>query len=145
MTGGVRRSALQTVAAAAALATLLTGCADADSSDATAPGSHAEPAGEVSGAARSTIKIGLFEWSIVTAPRRVAPGRVRLVVTNTGGTEHDLDVQGRDGHWESPTLEPGERATMVVRAEPGETLHLWCAEPGHRTQGMHTVLHVARK
>jgi hypothetical protein len=29
---------------------------------------------------------------------------------------------------------------LGVRARPGETLALWCAEPGHRAQGMHTVL-----
>jgi hypothetical protein len=138
-----RRRAVQTTAAAAGLAMLLTGCAGAGSSGGAAAGSHAEPAADRSGPARSTVKVGLFEWSIVTAPRQATPGRVRLVVTNTGGTEHDLDVQGRDGHWASPTLDPGQRATLVVRTEPGETLHLWCSEPGHRAQGMHTLLHVA--
>jgi hypothetical protein len=151
------RRAVTAATVAAALTVLLTGCGDADSTDAMGPDSHAQPAAPStapslapsmapsSGPAGSTVKVGLFEWSIVTAPRRVEPGRVRLVVTNTGGTEHDLDVQGRDGHWESPTLDPGQRATMIVRAEPGETLQLWCSEPGHRAQGMHTLLHVAGK
>ena len=145
MKGRMPRMAVPAAAAAAALAMLLTGCGGAGSSDVSTPVSHAQPAAELSGPARSTVKVGLFEWSIVTAPRRAAPGRVRLVVTNTGGTEHDLDVQGRDGQWESRALDPGERVTMTVRAEPGETLQLWCSEPGHRAQGMHTVLHVAGK
>jgi uncharacterized cupredoxin-like copper-binding protein len=133
------------IVAAAAVTVLLTGCEGAESSAATGAGGHSQPAAQSTAPAQSTVKVGLFEWSIVTAPRRAAPGRLRLVVTNTGGTEHDLNVQGRNGHWETPTLDPGERATLIVRAAAGETLHLWCSEPGHRAQGMHTVLPVVGK
>lgn len=120
----------------AALLLLLAGCAQGHGQ---APPSQAQ-AQQVAEHAVSEVRVGLTEWTIVTSAALVRPGRVRLVVTNTGATEHDLDVQGRAGHWETPVLDPGQRATLVVRTRPGETLALWCAEPGHRAQGMHTVL-----
>jgi hypothetical protein len=124
------------------VALVLTGCG----ADSAGPGSTAagpvEPVSR-SAPAQGAVRVGLFEWAIVTAPHRVSPGRVKLLVTNTGGTEHDLVVKGRAGRWETPTLEPGDQVELTVTARPGETLDLWCAEPGHRAQGMHTVLRVA--
>lgn len=137
----LRRTAVAVVAAAT-LGVSLAGCGAAG----TTPDSAT--AGEVQPVARGTashgvVRVGLFEWAIVTAPRQVSPGRVTLLVTNTGGTEHDLEVRGRDGRWKTPTLEPGDQVRLTVTARPGEILHLWCTEPGHRAQGMHTVLRVA--
>ncbi len=88
------------------------------------------------------VRVGLLEWSIPTSVTRVHPGKVTLIVANTGGTEHDLVVQGRDGKWSTRPLEPGAKARLVVHAARSETLHLWCSEPGHRAQGMHTTLKV---
>ena len=141
MPAGARQ--VSAVVAGAALALVLTGCGGE-----TTPGSAAaDQVQPVAGSVgtHGAVRVGLFEWSIVTAPRKVSAGRVKLLVTNTGGTEHDLVVKGRAGRWETPTLEPGDQVTLTVAARPGETLHLWCAEPGHRMQGMHTVLHVAGK
>jgi hypothetical protein len=68
-----------------------------------------------------------------------------MTVTNAGGTEHDLVVQGRLGTWRTEDLAPGTQRMLTVRTSPGETLHLWCAIPGHREQGMHTTLVVAQR
>lgn len=124
------------MAACTAAAVLLGGCGSAPPSVAH-PGSHARPAAEHAALA---VRVGLTEWTIVTSTSFVRPGRVSLHVTNTGATEHDLEVQGRAGRWKTPVLDPGQQATLSVRARPGETLALWCTEPGHRAQGMHTVL-----
>lgn len=126
-----------TMAAGAALVLLLGGCAEGQQPAPASPGDQAQ---QVAEHPVSTVRVGLTEWTIVTSDSEVRPGRVTLVVTNTGATEHDLDVQGRAGHWQTPVLDPGQRVTLTVRARPGETLALWCAEPGHRAQGMHTVL-----
>lgn len=126
-----------TATACAALVLLLAGCANGQQQTLPLHGDRAQPVAEH---AVSEVRVGLTEWTIVTSAPLVRPGRVRLVVTNTGATEHDLDVQGRAGRWETPVLDPGQRARLTVRARPGETLALWCAEPGHRAQGMHTVL-----
>lgn len=128
------------VVAGTALALVLTGCGGGGTTTESAAG-RVQPVSRSTGS-HGAVRVGLFEWSIVTSPRRVSPGRVKLSVMNTGGTEHDLVVQGRAGRWETPPLEPGDQVSLTVTARPGETLQLWCAEPGHRTQGMHTVLHV---
>ena len=130
------RSTPALVTAGTALALLLGGCAEGQQA-LPSQGGHAQAVAEH---AVAKLRVGLTEWTIVTSASLVRPGQVRLVVTNTGATEHDLEVQGRAGRWETPVLDPGQRTTLTVRARPGETLALWCTEPGHRTQGMHTVL-----
>jgi len=130
--------------AAVALGVSLAGCGNAPTTPDSASAGQVQPVAR-GAASHGVVRVGLFEWAIVTAPRQVSPGRVKLLVTNTGGTEHDLEVRGRAGRWKTPTLEPGDQVSLTVTATPGETLHLWCTEPGHRTQGMHTVLRVAGK
>lgn len=113
------------------LALLLVGCAS--------PGVDAAP-----GAPSAEVRIGLTEWTIVVAPDALAEvGEVELVITNTGGTRHDLVVTGAHGRWESPTLDPGERHVLPVTTASGETLALVCTLPGHRRHGMHATLPVA--
>jgi hypothetical protein len=93
-------------------------------------------------AAARRIRVGLSEWTISTSSATLPPGWVTLVVTNAGGTEHDLVVRGRAGTWETPDLDPGRQSRLTVRGRAGETLHMWCSMPGHRAQGMHTTLQV---
>lgn len=88
------------------------------------------------------VRVGLTEWTIVTSVKEVHPGDVTLLVTNTGATEHDLVVKGRGGEWATHALKPGEQAELHVQAEKSEVLRLWCSEPGHESQGMHTTLKV---
>jgi hypothetical protein len=93
-------------------------------------------------AARS-VRVGLTEWEVHTSVPEVVPGRVRLTVTNAGGTAHDLVVRGEAGTWATESLAPGESARLQITSRPGERLELWCDKPGHRTQGMETTLRVA--
>ena len=86
--------------------------------------------------------MGLVEWSVQLSDAVVRPGHVTLEVTNAGGTVHDLVVEGEAGRWETSDLDPGDAATLQVRARPGETMTLWCDVPGHRSQGMETTLRV---
>ncbi len=135
MTGSrVPAAPRRTAVAALPLVLALAGCAGATGSPgATTTPNRTAPAGNV-------VRVGLMEWSIPTSASYVHPGKVTLVVTNTGGTQHDLVVQGRKGRWSTPVLEPGDKARLVVHAVKSETLRLWCGEPGHRLQGMHTTL-----
>jgi hypothetical protein len=89
------------------------------------------------------LRVGLTEWSIETGPVEAVAGDVAVVVTNTGGTEHDLIVHGRHGTWRTPMLAPGERFELLVRTAPGEQLHLECTVTGHHAQGMHAEVPVA--
>jgi hypothetical protein len=93
-----------------------------------------EPAAEV--------PVGLTEWAIVLGETGPAPGPVTLVVTNAGGTVHDLVVEGRLGRWQTPMLGPGESHELLITADAGEALHLECTVPGHHGQGMHLYLTV---
>ncbi len=122
-------------APAAAAVLLLAGCSSG------APDERGSAAGDTP--SQRQVRVGLTEWTVVVGAAAVVPGRVRLVVTNTGATEHDLVVRGRAGQWRTPVLDPGDQAALAIRTEAGEQLALWCDEPGHRAQGMHTTLPVA--
>lgn len=106
-------------------------------------GQNGEPAAEVSGPPSSEVRIGLTEWSIHTGGATAAPGDVELVVTNAGGTVHDLVVEGERGSWRTPMIDPGGRTTLEIKTAPGETLALDCSVPGHHENGMHGTLKVA--
>lgn len=135
MTGRGSRTVSVAVAGAAVAGLLLLGsCGSGD------PASGTRSVGD---APQRHVRVGLTEWTVVTSATAVPAGRVRLTVTNTGATEHDLVVQGDAGRWHTPVLDPGDESTLVIRAEAGEQLSLWCDEPGHRAQGMQTALRVA--
>lgn len=119
--------------AALAATVVLAGCSAQE--QAQAPEPSASPSDQ--------IRVGLTEWTIHTATAVAEPGELELVVTNAGGTEHDLVVTGEFGTWRTPLIEPGDRTTLEVAADAEETLHLDCSVPGHHESGMHTTLDVA--
>lgn len=106
-------------------------------------GQNADPAPVVSSAPIAEIRIGLTEWSIHTGGATAASGDVELVVTNAGGTVHDLVIEGERGSWRTPMIDPGGRTTLEIETAPGETLTLICSVPGHHENGMHSTLNVA--
>ena len=144
MNGEQRSVLIVTFYVVALFVLLVTGCAARQPA---AVGGHQAPrlASQVEPAEVHGVGVGLTEWTIVVSRHRVSPGRVVLTVTNTGATQHDLVVQGRAGTWKTPVLNPGRQVTLVVHADAGETLALWCSEPGHRAQGMHTTLAVGAR
>lgn len=125
------RQYLRSVPGALVLAAMLSGC---DGSNDTTP-VHSPPSEE--------IRIGLTEWTIETGNAQAAPGDVRLLVTNTGATRHDLVVTGEHGTWATPYLRPGEQHEMDIHVAGGEELALTCSLTGHHAQGMHTNLPAA--
>ncbi len=126
------------VAAAVAVLLLATGCGAQDASRGAVPADASATAAPV-----ARLRVGLTEWTIEKSAALARPGRVQLTVTNAGATRHDLVVRGRLGEWHTRELRPGQQQVLVVRGRRGESLALWCAEPGHRAQGMHTALRVA--
>jgi hypothetical protein len=81
-------------------------------------------------AASHRLRVGLTEWQVDVAPERALPGRVTLVVTNAGATEHDLVVLSGQRGWTMPALDPGQQARLVVHARPGTPLQLTSKMPG---------------
>jgi hypothetical protein len=127
-----------------ALAVLIaTGCSSAKSSNAGA----------------TTLRVTERDFHI-TAPKRVSPGDVRLIVRNDGPDAHEFIViraRGRrlplrtDGltvneealeHSTVGVLEPGDRGEvreLTVRLQPGR-YQLICNMAGHYLGGMHAQL-----
>jgi hypothetical protein len=122
---------LRSILGALVLATLLSGCGGSNDSTPV----HSPPSDE--------IRIGLTEWAIANGNAQAAPGDVRLLVTNTGATRHDLVVTGEYGTWATPYLHPGEQHELHIRVAGGEELALTCSLTGHHTQGMHANLPAA--
>jgi hypothetical protein len=116
--------------------------------------------GGTSGPAVRVVRITERDFRIA-APRRIAPGRVRLEVTNDGPDLHELivvrDPRGTrlplrtDGLTvnedalapeEVGSLEhgvPGSVRGLVLRLRPGR-YEIFCNMAGHYMSGMHAVL-----
>jgi hypothetical protein len=121
----VTRAALPAVALlGACLVTALAGCG----AQQPVGRSSASPVADTPPAHR--VRVGLTEWQVDLSPTRALPGRVTLLVTNAGATEHDLVVQRGGRQWRLPALSPGAEATLVVRAPAGSTLQLSSTQPG---------------
>lgn len=114
----MRRTALVVLPLVAALA----GCG------AQSPSGSVRPVSDTPASHR--VRVGLTEWQVDVAPAKALAGRVTLVVTNAGATEHDLTVLSGERGWSLPTLDPGEQRHLVVRAKPGTPLQLTSKVPG---------------
>lgn len=110
---------------AASLCALATGCGTQASSNAT-PAAATSPAQPPA----HRVRVGLTEWQVDVSPTRALPGRITLVVTNAGATEHDLVVRSGGRQWSVPTLPPGRQSRVVVHAKAGDTLQLSSHQPG---------------
>lgn len=93
----------------------------------------------------TSLRLGLTEWSIEASSSLLAPGTVEVVVTNTGGTGHDVRITGEAGTWTTPVLATGEQAELTLQTMPGEELSLDCTLAGHHAAGMHRTLTVAQE
>jgi hypothetical protein len=101
----------------------------------------------------------------IRSPRRIAPGRVRLVVTNDGPDLHELIVVRDPAGTRLPlrtdgltvneealapeevgSLEPGVPGSvrgLTLRLRPGR-YEIFCNMAGHYMSGMHAVLLVGK-
>jgi uncharacterized cupredoxin-like copper-binding protein len=81
----------------------------------------------------ATVHVSMFEFSFTLSPPNVPSGTVTFVMTNTGTTTHNFDIQGVEA---GPLLDPGESATMTVTLQPGRTYFYLCDVPDHAEAGM---------
>lgn len=89
------------------------------------------------------LRLGLTEWSIEASASVLVPGTVEVVVTNAGGTGHDVSITGEAGTWATRVLAPGEQTEFSIQTVPGEELSLVCTVAGHHSAGMHRTVSVA--
>jgi uncharacterized cupredoxin-like copper-binding protein len=83
----------------------------------------------------TTITVTEREFHITPSVRRVARGRVRFVVKNTGKYPHALAIRGAGVSKRTPVIKPGTSAVLVVDLRSG-SYTLWCPIPGHAARGM---------
>jgi uncharacterized cupredoxin-like copper-binding protein len=122
-----------TAAALVAIALALGGCGD----------------DEVFRTSRPVLNITLDEYRIVPQNIEVRPGRLKLVVHNTGRLTHNLVIQVPDGPDGKPvpiervaTMQPGQTAAPVkVTLAPGE-YRIVCTIANHDDLGQYGTLKV---
>jgi len=102
------------------------------------------PARAPSGPAQSLLRVGLQEFAVVTSGATLTTGPVRVAVTNTGSTLHDLRLrQGGRTIGQTPLLEAGGRTDLTVTVAGGLPVELDCTVRGHAAAGMRLDLAAA--
>jgi uncharacterized cupredoxin-like copper-binding protein len=66
------------------------------------------------------------------------PGKVTFVFKNVGQVEHDFRIDGK----QTPLLQPGKTASLVVTFEKKGKYPYRCTVPGHAEAGMKGVFTV---
>lgn len=112
------------------------GGASGEAPPAVAATEPAQPAGTQPAA--QTIDVELGDLFIKPAELVVAPGAdVTLRVHNGGGIDHNLAVEGGPS---TPTIRPGETATLELKDLTAAEYELECTIPGHSDAGMRASL-----
>jgi plastocyanin len=98
-----------------------------------------EPLGPVAttdARAVATAEVSLVDYALHSSdPRVPRAGLVAFEATNDGLVRHALAVDGPAGQVRTPTLSPGERATITVPLPPG-TYKWYCPLDDHEARGM---------
>lgn len=89
------------------------------------------------GATSASLAVSLTDFALNPDRLSAPAGRgLTISVTNDGQAPHTFAVDTGAGVRETPQLEPGQAATLVVPAlEPGE-YRVFCSVPGHEDLGM---------
>ena len=91
--------------------------------------------------AATSVPVSETEFKITLPKSTLAAGSYSFEVKNDGKIEHDLVVQGNGVDEKTPTIGPGESATLKVDLTPG-TYDVYCSIPGHKQAGMDLKLTV---
>src|SRR5438046_4616336 len=101
----------------------------------------------VAGAAAkpAQVTVRLSEWNVQLSDQTVADGSVTFAVTNAGSIPHAFEIEGHGIEKETPTIQPGDSATLTVTLKPG-TYEVYCpvGNDSHKKLGMVAQLRVGR-
>ncbi len=91
----------------------------------------------VTGAATQTITVKEtnFKIRLAAVPRA---GKVRFVIKNASGIEHDFHLRGGGIERESRELRGGQTAVLTATLKRGVRYRVWCGVGGHAAAGMKT-------
>jgi len=94
------------------------------------------PAATATTKADASAEVSLVDYALdVADPRVQRAGVIAFVATNDGLVRHALAVDGPSGTVRTPSLPPGERATITLRLPPG-TYKWYCPVADHEQRGM---------
>jgi uncharacterized cupredoxin-like copper-binding protein len=83
-----------------------------------------------------TFSISAMDFSFSPSTVTVdAPGTYTFELTNDGGTDHAIEIEGNGSEERSDTVSPGESASVTIDLQSG-TYEMYCPIDGHRAQGM---------
>jgi uncharacterized cupredoxin-like copper-binding protein len=123
---------------AVAAPVLAAGCGgDDDNENTTTAGGATDTGGQ-------TLSISETEYKLDPSNPTVKPGTVSFEVTNDGGVDHNLEVEGPEGEQElEQDLGPGESGTLTVDLSTPGTYEFYCPVGDHRDRGMEGEITVA--
>jgi uncharacterized cupredoxin-like copper-binding protein len=99
--------------------------------------------GEETTGAASQISISATDFAFTPSTVTVdAPGTYTFDLTNDGGTDHALEIEGNGIEEETGTVSPGDTASVTVDLESG-SYEMYCPIDGHRAQGMEGEISVS--
>ena len=103
------------------------------------PGSSSGSAAAESSAKGTTVQVkgGEFFFRLSTKSA-VKPGKVTFVFKNIGRVLHDFKINGK----QTPLIQPGKTAKLVVTFKNKDTYPYLCTVPGHAEAGMKGVFTV---
>ena len=82
------------------------------------------------------VDVSETEFSITLSPQALTPGTYIFAVTNEGGTQHNLFVNGPGVvNLETPTLAPAQTVYLTVTLKPGR-YELWSNVGNDKPGGM---------
>jgi uncharacterized cupredoxin-like copper-binding protein len=99
--------------------------------------------GEGTTGTASQISISATDFAFTPSTVTVdAPGTYTFDLTNDGGTDHALEIEGNGIEEETGTVSPGDTASVTVDLESG-SYEMYCPIDGHRAQGMEGEISVS--
>jgi plastocyanin len=117
---------------------LAAGCGGDDNETTTAP------AGGATGTDAQTVNVSETEYRLDPSNPTVQPGTVTFEVTNDGGVDHNLEVEGPGGEQElEQDIGPRESGTLTVDLSTPGRYEFYCPVGDHRDRGMEGEITVA--
>jgi uncharacterized cupredoxin-like copper-binding protein len=88
------------------------------------------------GTASQTVSITATDFAFSPSTVTVdASGTYTFDLTNDGGTDHAIEIEGQGSEERSDTVSPGESASVTIDLQSG-TYEMYCPIDGHKAQGM---------
>jgi len=124
------------IAAAAAASLAAAGCGEQRGAATRTVPVPLGPVATTDARAVAIAHVSLVDYALEGSdPRVPRAGLVAFEATNDGLVRHALAVDGPAGQVRTPTLSPGERATIAVQLPPG-TYKWYCPLGDHERRGM---------